>query len=272
MNPGADAADQVMKMTLEGIEVVARLSGAGAKNLAVYLAAVLKDQKKTKGKARLQSMLRSGGELKVFSVKNEDMSKFCQEARRYGVLYSALHDKKSIDGYCDIIARVEDASKINRIVDRFDLATVDTASIKTEILKSREEKEREAHEEAPAAEKSGKAPSVRDTPAVKDTDAFLADLLAKPGKEPQPEKGDNQNPTTATTEKSPLSEPISGRSAPTAGGEPVPERHSVRQELAEIKEARRQTEAKEQRPQQKNRENAHKQPARKKKKSQTKGR
>ena len=151
MNPGADAADQVMKMTLEGIEVVARLSGAGAKNLAVYLAAVLKDQKKTKGKARLQSMLRSGGELKVFSVKNEDMSKFCQEARRYGVLYSALHDKKSIDGYCDIIARVEDASKINRIVDRFDLATVDTASIKTEILKSREEKEREAHEEAPAA-------------------------------------------------------------------------------------------------------------------------
>lgn len=270
MNPGADAADQVMKMTLEGIEVVARLSGAGAKNLAVYLAAVLKDQKKTKGKTRLQSMLRSGSELKVFAVKREDMQKFCQEAKRYGVLYNALHDKKSVDGYCDIIARVEDASKINRIVDRFDLATVDTASIKTEILKSREEKEQE---KSSVAEKSGKEPSARETPAAKDTDAFLADLLAKPGKEPEAlEKNDNPNPTMATTEKSPPSEPISGRSAPAAGGEPVQERHSVRQELTEIKEARRQAQAKEQRPPQKSRANQHKQPARKKKKSQTKGR
>ena len=37
----------------------------------------------------------------------------------------------------DIMVRAEDASKINRIVDRFNLATVDTASIKSEIEKDK---------------------------------------------------------------------------------------------------------------------------------------
>ena len=49
MNNGADAADQIVNMSLKGIEVMAKISGEGAKNLATYLYAVLKDQKRTKG-------------------------------------------------------------------------------------------------------------------------------------------------------------------------------------------------------------------------------
>ena len=132
-----EAADQVVSMALKGIEVIARISGWGAKNLATYLYAVLRDQKKSRGKTRLEGLLRSGKELKVFAVKNEDLKKFVQEAKRYGVLYCALRDKKSIDGMCDIMVRAEDASKINRIVERFKLATVDTASIQSEIERGR---------------------------------------------------------------------------------------------------------------------------------------
>jgi hypothetical protein len=113
MNSGAEAADQVVSMSLRGIEVLAKISGEGAKNLATYLYAVLKDQKKTRGKTRLEGLLRSGKELKVFGVRNEDLKKFCQEAKRYGVLYCALRDKKNLDGMCDIMVRTEDASKIN---------------------------------------------------------------------------------------------------------------------------------------------------------------
>ncbi|WP_368293747.1 PcfB family protein [Dehalobacter sp. TBBPA1] len=137
MNSGAEAADQMVNMSLKGIEVVAKISGAGAKNLATYLYAVLRDQKKTKGKTRLEGLLRSGKELKVFAVKNEDLQKFSQEAKRYGVLYCVLWDKKNLDGMCDLMVRVEDAAKINRIVERLKLATVDTASIKSEIEKTR---------------------------------------------------------------------------------------------------------------------------------------
>ncbi|MEI6101868.1 MAG: PcfB family protein, partial [Eubacteriales bacterium] len=196
MSNGGEAADQIVNMSLRGIEVLAKISGAGAKNLAVYLYAVLKGQKKTKGKTRLEGLLRSGKELKVFAVKNEDLQKFTQEAKRYGVLYCALRDKKSIDGMCDIMVRVEDASKINRIVERFKLATVDTASIKSDIQKTRAEKQTE-----------------KGTPAEKSADDFLDDLLEKTG-EPEPEipQVGNPNPTVAKMEKSRPSEPMYGRS------------------------------------------------------------
>ena len=60
MNTSAEAADQVVRMTLNGVEVAAKITGAGAKELATLLYAVLKDQKKTAGKTRLTNLLRSG--------------------------------------------------------------------------------------------------------------------------------------------------------------------------------------------------------------------
>lgn len=131
MNYGGDAAEQVVRMSLEGVEVAAKISGNGAKNIALLLAAVLKEEQKTKGKARLTNMLKSGKELKVYTVQNQDLKKFAQEAKRYGVLYCVLKDKnnKSDTAVVDVIARAEDASKIQRITERFQLATVDTATV-----------------------------------------------------------------------------------------------------------------------------------------------
>ena len=50
MNLGSDPADQVVRYTLEGTEYALRLSGTAAKNFAIFVAAVLRDQKKTRGK------------------------------------------------------------------------------------------------------------------------------------------------------------------------------------------------------------------------------
>ena len=82
MNMSGDAAEQVVRMSLEATEVAARISGAGAKQIAVMLYAVLKDQKKTRGKMRLTNMLKSGKELKVFAVKDKDLTRFCTEAKK----------------------------------------------------------------------------------------------------------------------------------------------------------------------------------------------
>ncbi len=233
MNNGAEAADQIVNMSLKGIEVMAKISGEGAKNLAAYLYAVLRDQKKTRGKTRLEGLLRSGKELKVFAVRNEDLKKFTQEAKRYGVLYCALRDKKDIDGMCDIMVRAEDASQINRIVERFKLATVNTASIKSEIEKSRASKQKEKTSDE-------KTPTEKGTPAEKNTDDFLDELMAKPTQpEPAAEQIDNPNPTTATTEKSRPSEPILERSGKAVEGAIEPPKKSVREELREIKAAQK---------------------------------
>ena len=63
MNNGGDAAEQVVRLSLEGFEVAAKLTGTAAKEMTVLLISVLKQEQKTKGKARLTNMLKSGKEL-----------------------------------------------------------------------------------------------------------------------------------------------------------------------------------------------------------------
>ncbi len=148
MNTSGDAAEQVVRMSLEAAEVAARVTGTGAKQVAVMLYAIMKDQKKTRGKMRLTNMLKSGKELKVFAVNDKDLTRFCTEAKKYGVLYCVLRDRDANDGITDVMIRAEDVSKVNRIFERFNLSTVDMASIKSELLKVKE-KAAEANPENP---------------------------------------------------------------------------------------------------------------------------
>ena len=267
MNTGGEAAEQIVRMSLEGFEVAAKITGAGAKNIAILLYSILKEEKKTKGKARLSSMLRSGKELKVFTVKNDDLKTFTQEAKKYGVLYCVLADRKNNDpnAEVDVIARAEDASKISRIVERFHLASVDTASIVTEAEKSKDEKNGQQEPEITTPEKAEK-------------DKLLDELMGKPvGKEENA-----PNPSVAKTEKSPQSEPISEQPKKSAEGATMTkEKPSVREELRKIKESRKEQKAEintsvldksgaSDRAKSANGKTEHKQPQRKKKKPKSK--
>lgn len=226
MNNSGDAAEQVVRLSLEGTEVALRLTGSAAKNIAaaLYTIAKNKDRNKIKGHQRLSAMLKSGKELKVFTLSEEHLKQFAQEAKRYGVVYCALRGKeKSADGMVDIMVRAEDASKINRIVERFKLATVDAASIKHDIERSREDKQTAPAEPEKAA------------PQKDAEDLLLDELMGAPvQKEPQ----SPENPTAAKTEKSPLSEPTSAQHRKTAEGTAKADRPSVREELREIKAGR----------------------------------
>ena len=42
MNTGGEAAEQIVRMSLEGFEVAAKITGAGAKNIAILLYNLLK--------------------------------------------------------------------------------------------------------------------------------------------------------------------------------------------------------------------------------------
>ena len=217
-----DTAEQVVRMTLEGAEVAAKITGAGAKQIAILLYAVLKDQKRTKGKVRLTNMLRSGKELKVFAVQDKDLAKFCKEAKKYGVLYCVLKDRDANDGITDVMARAEDASKINRIFERFQLSTVDVASVRSEVERARANR---AGEDIPEPERPGQQPDK--------VDVFLDALMANPSRE-EPQ---TTNPTEARVEKSRQSAPSSVNTRNQEGrsmDEPKP-RRSVRQQLNEIR-------------------------------------
>jgi hypothetical protein len=205
---------------LEGVEVAARITGEGAKNIVVLLYSILKEEKKTKGKARLTSMLRSGRELKVFTVRQKDLAKFTQEAKKYGVLYCVLTDRQNKDpnAEVDVIARAEDASKISRIVERFHLASVDTASIVAE------------------AEASRDVPAAPEPKEKTDTEKLIDDLFGTPQETNQEKKrGADFFPKKRRTPYP--SRPSSERREPFDEG--ASERPSVRKELKDIQRQRR---------------------------------
>lgn len=223
MNTAGDAAEQIVKMSLNGVEVAAKITGAGAKELALMIYAILKDQKKTKGKTRLTNMLRSEKPLKVFAVKDSELQLFCKEAKKYGVLYCVLKDKDANDGLTDIMVRAEDASKINRIFERFKLATVDVGEVRSEIERQRQEQAQQ--------KKDGEIPTPERTQTEERTDAFLDQLMAKPPNAPEQQ---NENPTDGRVAKSRQSEPTSAtREGPTRGT--LDPRPSVREELKQIR-------------------------------------
>lgn len=195
-----DAAEQVVRIALDGTEVALRITGSLAKNAIVALYALLNSQEKTAGATRITSLLKSGKELKLYTIKASDLKKFKEVAKQYGVLYTVMQDKDntSPNAEVDIWARMEDAPKINRITEKYGFGTVEIASVGLEA-----EPERQA------------APEHTDS-----TEALLDELL---GEEEQPApladgRADNGN----------RSETSSGRSSS--------ERPSVRQELTDIRQ------------------------------------
>ena len=130
-------------------------------------------------------------------------------------------------GTIDILVFEDDAARANRIVEKFKLTVVDTASIKEDIEKSREQRGSE-----PAAPEQA-------MPEKSVDDQLLDELMEKPT---QKEKAQPENPAAEknapfapAAEKSPPSEPISESSSKSARGtSDGAEKPSVRQELRDI--------------------------------------
>lgn len=142
MYNGGEAADQMVSYAFKGGEVVLRLSGAAAKNLAVYLTALLKQGGPSKGKTTLKRMIADGKELTVQRIDTDQIPYFNAMAKKYGVMFVAVRDRKNPDGKCDIMFRLEDSARVNRIFDRLAISEhPDVAHIRSEIIRSREEKQ-----------------------------------------------------------------------------------------------------------------------------------
>ena len=211
MNTNADAADQVVRIALESTTFLVKLTGTGAKHTALLLLSILKQNKKTRGAQRLSNMLRSGKPIKVYTFKTEDMAKFKEVAKEYGVLYTILKEKDNTGGVFDVFVRAEDESKMSRIIERFELTKVDSATLKAEILKEQEQ-QRTDNENVSEPD--------RDVQSKERDDMVADELLGKPVKK---EGKRALNPTEARTEKE-LTQEVPPTSAPLF--EPFSERTS----------------------------------------------
>lgn len=127
MSQHGEAAEQIVNMAtnaaVKTAECTAEIVGKGTLSLATFLLAVLKDQKKTKGRTRIQSF--NGRPTKVFAIMAKDMKTFSKEAKEYGILYAAVMNRKSTDGIVDVVVSANDAARVNRITERFALSTIE---------------------------------------------------------------------------------------------------------------------------------------------------
>ena len=230
MNASGDAAEQIVRISLESLQTVAKISGEGALEIAKLLCKELKTPKKSKGRASLSAMLKSQKPIKVFEIDDKSLKKFCEEARRYGVMYHILKDKSSNSGKCDIMVKAEDASKVNRIFDRFKLGVSPKATIKKKIEKSQQKSN-----DIDVPEKKN--------PEKSEADKFIDELFAKPHNK---EATETKNPQIERTVKPPPFD-LSSQNSKKDTAEAVPQKQvskkkSVRKKVAEIKENKKRQE------------------------------
>ena len=232
MSVSSDSAEQLIRLYIDETEFALKITGSAVKNIVAALYVISKDTSKSKGKARLSKMLKTEKELKIFSLKKDDMKIFAREAKSYGVLYCALINRKNqnIDNMIDIMVKAEDAPKVNRIIERFKLDTVDKAVVKSEIEKEKDEKAGNIEQENDLSD-SSKDLGVE----TKDVDdQMIDDIFSKPVK-----KEEKELPLESQTEKNSPSELSSMNKDKLEGTIKNPEKKSVRKELREIAESQK---------------------------------
>ena len=237
MNYGGDAADQIVRYSLEGTEVALKLTGEAAKSFAVFAAAVLKDQKKMHGRTNLTRLLRDGKPLKFFVVPEERMKEFAVEANARGLLFVPVKDKTKEDGKIEIAVWAEDAAKVNRVLEKMklDYVQADTGS-KADVVTAISEKVKRQTALTPQTE-------VVETPAGKvafevgemdDLFSVGANFTQRADSTNHSEMVAEKNPSELSSQPQNSLQPQPDKNAEkirAEGGKP-----SVKQELKEIKQ------------------------------------
>ena len=120
MSESSAAAEEMVKIVLDGSEYALRILGNISVGFTEKLTDAVKSSKPSRGKFRLKELLQEGNEICVFSIFNRDVDTFTKEAKRYGITYSLIKDRKNKDplSVVDVLVKKEDVVRVNRIIER----------------------------------------------------------------------------------------------------------------------------------------------------------
>lgn len=263
MSTSSDSAEEMVRLSLEGFEVVAKLTGSMAKEMAVMLYAMSKERNEHQaGKIRLNKMLKSKGNFKIFSINKENLEDFKKGAKKYKIPYSAIYVKgnKNKNGIIDIVVKEDDAVLVNRIVENYNLVTVNQSKL-DEVLEK-------AEKENPTLTPKEKTEIQKEVQEKNTSEDLLNKLMKKTNNK---EENENESPSNipATEKEVPL-ENLSKASEKTEETKKE-EKPSIREKLDTIKKQNEEKqkakeETKEIIKQEKTNEIKHKQPKKKNRK------
>lgn len=135
MNTSGEVADLMVKEGIQITESSVKLMALGAKNLTAIIMALIQDDNKLQGKTNLKQLLKSDKPLCILQIKEKDLKKFQGEAKKYGVLFTAVSDKTNDTGLCDVIAKQDDVTKLNYIMEKLGYAAPEISDDTTEPVK-----------------------------------------------------------------------------------------------------------------------------------------
>ena len=115
---GGEAADQFVRMALSGAEIMLRLGGSALKNLLAITMALARENKKVYGKISLAKMLKQTRDIRVFSMTKAQYEAFKKQAKKYGILFSAIGDKDAKSKTFDLILPVTELDRANMVFER----------------------------------------------------------------------------------------------------------------------------------------------------------
>jgi len=247
MDATNQATDSMARIVLLGTEYTLRITGTGAKNLAALIATAAKGTERTKGKIRLESLLKSGKPLSVFELKREDVGQFATEAKRYGILYTVIAKPSGAKGSTiDVLVRADDTSRINRIFEKLQLGTIDKDAVQAVVDDIKASRKAKTPETRTRSDNKGeKAKQVIDDLLKKSTDKErvaenpTAAKMATPSpSEHSSEKGRRSAEGTEKVYKKRTTRQVSGNRESRPDYRAPESRRSVKEEMAEIRSER----------------------------------
>ena len=118
MDVSADAADVVVRESLQATEAAAKLTLEGMKNVAALLLAIAKQDMKVVGETTAKRLARDPAPAVVIPIKAEDKAKFQKLAKDFGVLYFFAQKKGNDSGILNVVSNQNYAALLNAVMEQ----------------------------------------------------------------------------------------------------------------------------------------------------------
>ena len=118
MDVSAEAADVVVRESLQATEAAAKLTLEGVKNVAALLLAIAKQDMKVVGQTTAKRLARDPAPAVVIPIKAEDKAKFQKLAKGFGVLYFFAQKKGNDNGMLNVVSNENYAALLNAIMQQ----------------------------------------------------------------------------------------------------------------------------------------------------------
>jgi len=163
MDVSAEAADLVVKESIQATEAAAKLAGSGLKNVAALILALLREDYKLTGETSAKRLAKDAVPATVIPIKRTDMPKFQKLAKEYGVLYFIAQKKNNETGIVDVVSNQNYAAQLNAVFQAMGYPIPNREEQPVKKAEARAPQERSSPERGNGLtqEKTAEKPSVR---------------------------------------------------------------------------------------------------------------